>query len=286
MWKRQDRISQRQQKQQPARSAANPGSGIFRFPKRHAYLILLIVVMVVSYYQPTLSAFFAPARVASAHSPLQQKIASADREGAEFMTTMMATLDETWQDQFQKQGLHYQPPKFILYRGAVHSSCEPTHPAVGTFYCPKNHTLYLSLDLYDALKNRPPAESESLLGYILAHMVGHHVQMLLRSSKATQAAALPLTRNRLKDELQADCFAGLWGHLVAGQQILVAGDWQSALKVNTLFVALREQYPEGVLIPDDLSYATAAVRYQYFNRGLAGGGLTQCLMKEESPGRS
>lgn len=283
MWERGDRRRQQHQNESSDGPPVGPKSGMFRFPKRHAQLILLIVVMVVSYYQPTLSAFFAPSGVASAPAPLQQKTAPADREGAEFMTTMMATLAETWQDLFQAQGLHYQPPTFIIYRGAVNSRCQPTRPAAGIFYCRENHTLYLSLDLYDALKNRPPAESESILGYMIAHTVGHHVQTQLSSSKPSQAAESLSGGNRQQDELQADCFAGLWGHRMVDQQILTTGDWQPALKVNALVKVMRDRHSGTALIPEDFTYATAAARYQYFNQGFTSGELKQCLKREGGP---
>ena len=255
------------------RSPTSFGRGIFRIPRGKGGIILLVVVIVASYCQGRISDFFtkksASPNVVAAPVTLKEHIVSPDNDATEFTTTLIATLDETWQTLFQTKGLPYQPPHIVIYREPVHTPCHNDKLAIGTFYCPQDNSVYVSLTLYDGMKKTLGAGGDFTLGYVIAHAFGHHIQQQLKLE--TGASTSP------EHELQADCFAGLWGHRMAEQQILSSGDLQQALNVARIIDEEQRLRPQGTILPETFSYAHLDKRYQWFNRGFVSGELQQCL---------
>lgn len=273
--------SNAEQKLRPTgRSIGRAGRGIFRLPRGKGGLILLVIVMATSYYQSTISNFFTSNSASETQTVPHESVVSPDSEATEFTTTIMATLEETWQTLFQHQGLHYQIPKLIMYRDPISSACDSSNLAIGTFYCPQDDTLYVSLTLYDDMKNVLGAGGDFTQGYVIAHAVGHHIQTLLGLNDHPQDPVTRIGNSSSEQELQADCFAGLWGHRMAEQQILSAGDQQQALNVAEAINEEQRQLHSGLVMPEDFSYATLEQRYQRFNRGFVTGELEQCLNAE------
>lgn len=130
-------------------------------------------------------------------------------------------------------GKTYQPPKLVMYRGATHTGCGTGQSVMGPLYCPADSTVYIDLSFYDDMKNQLGAGGNFAQGYVVAHEVSHHVQKLLgiESLVRQQQGAPEKTVSALlvKLELQADCFAGVWGHSMQQQQILDEQDPQEAL---------------------------------------------------------
>jgi len=253
-------------------SAMRTGGGIFRIPRGKGFIVLLVIVVLASYYQSALIGFFAKKTVAEAPAVSYERVVSPDSEALEFTTMIMATLEETWQVLFKNQGLKYQSPTLVTYRDTVSSACSGDNRAIGTFYCPQDNTVYVSLTLYHNMQRTLGAGRDFTHGYMIAHAVGHHIQTRLKLEVPLQISSLSP-----EQELQADCFAGLWGHRMAEQQILSAGDMQPAMNVAQVIEVEKSRLHAGLAMPENFAYGNLEQRYQEFNRGFVSGELEQCL---------
>lgn len=265
--------SQPEQKRQVKGSpSAKAGGGIFRIPRGKGFIILLVMVILASYYQTAISDFFTQKKPEKTAVAPEKNVSLPDREAAEFTRSIMATLDETWQRLFHLRGLTYQPPKWVTYSHVTQSACGESKNAIGTFYCPQDSTVYISLSQYEEMQQALGARGDFTQGYVIAHAVGHHVQQLLGLGISEQQANVST-----EQELQADCFAGLWGHRMAEQQILSASDIPSAINVGRVTNEERHQLPPGVVMPEQFTYSEPEQRLQRFNQGFVSGELEQCL---------
>jgi len=135
---------------------------------------------------------------------------------AKFISVVLADTEDTWQDIFRRRGQPYRPPVLVLFDGATQSGCGLGRAEVGPFYCPTDEKVYLDLSFFRELAQRFGAPGDFAQAYVVAHEVGHHVQRLtgierrVRGVQQTQPQAANALSVRL--ELQADCFAGVWGH--------------------------------------------------------------------------
>ena len=132
-------------------------------------------------------------------------------------------------------GQRYEPPKLVLYRGGTRSACGRANAAVGPFYCPADHELYLDTSFFNELSNRFRAPGDFAQAYVIAHEVGHHVQNLLGTMQqfdAQSQRADERTRNALsvRLELQADCYAGVWGFFAQKRSLIDGKDIESGLR--------------------------------------------------------
>src|SRR5690606_8427195 len=167
----------------------------------------------------------------SSSAPLSEK----DREMGEFVSVVLANTEDIWTPLFQQMGRTYEKPVLVLFRNSVNSACGYAQAAMGPFYCPGDNKLYIDLSFYEDMKNKLGAPGDFAQAYVIAHEVGHHVQNLLGVLQRTRQAQAGLSQaeaNRLsvKQELQADCFAGLWGHYADKDfRLLEDGDIEEAL---------------------------------------------------------
>jgi hypothetical protein len=164
----------------------------------------------------------------------QRSISPNEDEAAKFTSVILATTEDTWGQQFEKMGRTYQPPKLVMYRGATRTGCGTGQSVMGPFYCPADSTVYIDLSFYDDMKSKLGADGDFAQGYVIAHEVGHHVQKLLGiEPKVRQmqqnASQAEVNRLSVRMELQADCFAGVWGYYTEQKGILEAGDLEEAL---------------------------------------------------------
>ncbi len=159
----------------------------------------------------------------------------AQDQMAEFVSVVLADTEDTWHDIFRQSGKTYVEPSLVLYSDAVESACGFARSAMGPFYCPRDQKVYIDLSFYEDLQSRYQAPGDFAQAYVIAHEVGHHVQNLLGISDKVRALQSQVDRveaNQLsvKLELQADCFAGVWGHHAQrSRQILEQGDIEEAL---------------------------------------------------------
>ncbi|KPC49528.1 KPN_02809 family neutral zinc metallopeptidase [Amantichitinum ursilacus] len=195
---------------------------------------------------------------------------------------VLGDTEDTWKQIFAASGRSYQPPRLVLFRGGVNSGCGFTGSEVGPFYCPSDQKVYLDLGFFDELKQRFGAPGEFAQAYVVAHEVGHHVQNLLGiSDKVHQRMQQlnPTGRNALsvRLELQADCFAGVWGHEAAQRNIITGAEMQQALvAANAIGDDTLQRNAGRSVAPDSFTHGSSAQRQHWFQVGFDSGSVDAC----------
>ncbi|MDZ7925612.1 MAG: neutral zinc metallopeptidase [Marinagarivorans sp.] len=212
-----------------------------------------------------------------------REFTAQEQELADFVAVVLADTEQTWQGIFQQLGKTYQEPKLVMFTGSVQSACGNALSAMGPFYCPADQKVYIDLSFYNDLKNRHNAPGDFAQAYVIAHEVGHHVQTLLGISnqvRTAQAKASMVQANALsvKQELQADCFAGLWGHAANSQrQLLDPDDIEEALIAAAAIGDDRlQQQGQGYVVPESFTHGSSAERVKWFKRGFTSGRFADC----------
>ncbi len=206
-----------------------------------------------------------------------------ENELADFVSVILADTEDTWNMLFQKMGKTYEEPILVVYSGAVESACGFAQAAMGPFYCPGDHKLYIDLSFYLDLQEKMHAPGDFAQAYVISHEVGHHVQTLLGISDKVQSL-----RNRLPQkesnklsvnlELQADCFAGIWAHTGHKMRnILEQGDIEEGLNAASMIGDDRlQKQSRGYAIPDSFTHGSSAQRVRWFRTGLETGDINSC----------
>jgi predicted metalloprotease len=209
-------------------------------------------------------------------SPEQQEL-------VEFVSVVLADTEVTWGNQFQRMGKTYKEPKLVLFSGLVSSACGRAEAAMGPFYCPADQKVYIDLSFYNDLKIRHKSPGDFAQAYVIAHEVGHHVQTLLGITEKVHTAKQRASKTEanalsVRQELQADCFAGLWGHSANTQrQLLDGGDLEEALTAAAAIGDDRlQKHGQGVVVPESFTHGTSEQRVKWFKRGFSSGDITQC----------
>lgn len=213
----------------------------------------------------------------------QTPISAADQELADFVSVVLADTETTWHAQFKQFGKQYEEPTLVLFSGSVSSACGRAGASIGPFYCPGDKKVYIDLSFYRDLKNRHQAPGDFAQAYVIAHEVGHHVQTLLgisakvraQKSKVSKTAANALS---VKQELQADCFAGLWAHSANNsRQLLEAGDLEEALVAATAIGDDRlQKQAQGYVVPESFTHGSSEQRVRWFKTGFEKGDIRLC----------
>lgn len=262
------------------------GGGRIPLPRGKGGIIMLIILVIAGYYGYDLTPLLGgnsviPQQTTSpARTPLSTQ--KSNDEATKFTRVILATTEETWRPIFQQMGKTYIEPKLVMYRGATATGCGAGQSVMGPFYCPADQKVYIDLSFYDEMKHKLGAGGDFAQGYVIAHEVGHHVQKLLGIEsrvRQLQSGVSQTQANQLsvKMELQADCFAGIWGHVMQQQQILEPGDLQQALNAAEAIGDDRlQQQSQGRVIPDSFTHGTSQQRYSWFKRGFDSGDLKQC----------
>ncbi len=268
------------------RGHSSGGGGGFRPPiGGKGGLVILIVVLVAGYYGVDLTPLLNGSDPMSQTHTQQRSptsISPKDDQYAKFTSVVLADTEDTWKPIFQKMGRTYQEPKLVMYRGATRTGCGTGQSVMGPFYCPADSTVYIDLSFYEEMKNKLGADGDFAQAYVIAHEVGHHVQHLLgidTKVRQQQQGASQVEANRLsvKMELQADCFAGVWGKAMEQQQVLEVGDLQEALNAAQAIGDDRlQQKSQGQVVPDSFTHGTSQQRYTWFKRGFDSGDPNSC----------
>lgn len=212
-----------------------------------------------------------------------EEMSPEQQELADFVALVLADTEDTWRDIFASQGARYVEPTLVLFSGVVSSACGQGQAAMGPFYCPADLKVYIDLSFYDDLRNRHGAAGDFAQAYVIAHEVGHHVQNLLGISNevSTQMRGLSEAQSNqlsMRQELQADCFAGLWAnHANRSRQILEDGDIDEALTAAGAIGDDRLQREgRGRVQPETFTHGTSEQRIRWFSRGLDQGTIDAC----------
>lgn len=202
---------------------------------------------------------------------------------ASFVSTVLADTEDVWKDIFRQGGSQYQDPKLVLFRGAVATACGTGQAAMGPFYCPGDHKVYIDLSFYDQLKNQLGAPGDFAQAYVIAHEVGHHVQNLLGISgqvdqMRNRVSKVEYNKLSVKLELQADCFAGVWAHHAHNaRSILEKGDIEEAMNAAAkIGDDALQRAQTGQVVPDSFTHGSSAQRQRWFMNGLQNGNVKAC----------
>lgn len=205
--------------------------------------------------------------------------AAIQDKAGQFASVVLADTEDVWNQLFQ----NYQEPRMVLYRTATRTACGVGQAAMGPFYCPSDSTVYIDLDFFNELKNRLGAPGEFAQAYVIAHEVGHHVQNLqgtLQKIHRLKGKVSQTEFNQLnvRLELQADCYAGVWGHHAHRQrQILEKGDIEAAMNAAAKIGDDALQRSAGrVVRPESFTHGSSAQRQRWFYKGLQSGDPRAC----------
>jgi uncharacterized protein len=215
---------------------------------------------------------------ATTGSPTEEKM-------VDMVDAVARDVQETWSE---KLGSRYQPTKVTLFRDSIQSGCGYAGAVSGPFYCPGDQKVYLDLSFFDELQRRFSAPGDFAQAYVLAHEFGHHVQKLAGTEGRVRAMQQenPSNVNALsvRLELQADCYAGVWGHDAAqpgraarGAVELDPGDLEEALRAASAIGDDRlQKLGSGRVMPEKFTHGTSEQRMTWFKRGFDTGDPRQC----------
>jgi len=214
-------------------------------------------------------------------APVQQS--AADKELADFVSVVLADIEDTWHAAFKERGATYREPQLILFTDKVQSACGYAQAAQGPFYCPADQQVYIDLSFYRDLREKLDAPGDFAQAYVIAHEVGHHVQKLIGISDKVHTAQQRLTKKEYNQlsvrlELQADCFAGIWAnHADRVKNVVEPGDIEEALHAASSIGDDRlQQQARGYVTPDSFTHGSSKQRVHWFKTGYTSGSLETC----------
>lgn len=228
---------------------------------------------------------YAPAPPSSSASRTPGARAPTGDPETQFVSRVLKSTEDVWQEIFRDMGRQYRDPKLVLFRGATRTECGVGQSAMGPFYCPADQRVYLDLGFFDELARRFHAPGQFPQAYVIAHEIGHHVQNLLGISGKVQQMQRSMSKRdanalSVRVELQADCFAGVWANRAdrqRGGQMIDDKDVDQALTAASAIGddALQKQ-AQGRVVPDSFTHGTSAQRARWFRKGLVSGDPRQC----------
>lgn len=206
-----------------------------------------------------------------------------EAELADFVSVVLADTEDTWGELFRQNGSTYIEPTLVLFSGTVESACGYAQAAMGPFYCPADQKVYIDLSFYQDLKDRHGAPGDFAQAYVIAHEVGHHVQNLLGISQqvyniSKRVSKVEANQLSVRQELQADCFAGIWAHHAQrSRQILEEGDLEEAIRAAASIGDDRlQRQAKGYIVPESFTHGTSEQRVKWFVQGLKTGYVEDC----------
>ncbi len=206
----------------------------------------------------------------------------ANDDAIAFMRTILGSTEEVWTGIFKSYGKRYPKPTLVLFTGKVQSACGFASSASGPFYCPGDSKIYIDLAFYEQLANKFGAKGDFAQAYVLAHEVGHHVQNIIGvlpqfNRERRRMGKIEANKMSVQVELQADCFAGVWGYYVEREGWLERGDLEEALvaasQIGDDSIQRRSQ---GRIVPESFTHGTSKQRRDWFLSGFDSGRLESC----------
>jgi predicted metalloprotease len=196
----------------------------------------------------------------------------------QFVAKVLGSTEAVWTKIFQQSKGQYRPPTLVLYDGQVRSGCGVAQSAMGPFYCPNDEKLYVDLSFFRQLQTRFGAPGDFAQAYVIAHEVGHHVQKLTGTFKEIETARGPQSNQiSVRLELQADCYAGIWGHYAGTMNQLESGDIAEALNAATAIGDDRlQKQTQGRVVPESFTHGSSEQRVRWFKRGMDSGRPKDC----------
>jgi predicted metalloprotease len=205
-------------------------------------------------------------------------------EEQQFSKVVLASTEDVWGRIFSASNQKYPPPTMVLFSGAVQSACGGATSAVGPFYCPGDQKVYLDTQFFDEMTAKLGGGGDFAQAYVIAHEVGHHIQTLTGvSEQVNKVRARGGTVEGdggllVRQELQADCYAGLWAHYAQQEKRwMEPGDLEEAINTaQAIGDDTLQRQSRGTVVPDSFSHGSAEQRMRWFRRGFDSGDLGQC----------
>jgi uncharacterized protein len=204
------------------------------------------------------------------------------RDLKDFSVYVFEDVQRTWAGTFRDAGRPYDHAELVLYSGAVQTDgCGSATSAVGPFYCPGDKRVYLDLSFYEDMRRELGAPGDFAWAYVIAHEMGHHVQQQLGTSdrvdRETRESPDDANELSVRLELQADCYAGVWGSTVFKQGDLEEGDLQEAFRAAAAVGDDRlQRQATGTVNPDTFTHGTSEQRRRWFDAGYESGDPAAC----------
>ena len=243
--------------------------------------LILVVVAMLFGVDPRLLLQGVPAGGGETVEPYQPT--PEEERLADFVRVVLGDTEDTWTALFQGAGGTYEQPVLVLFSGAVRSACGYADAAVGPFYCPGDRRLYIDLSFYQEMQTRFGAPGDFAQAYVIAHEVGHHVQTLIGVADEVNAARGRVSREEanalsVRQELQADCFAGVWAHHAQRvRNVLEPGDLEEALTAAAAIGDDRlQRQSQGYVVPETFTHGTSEQRVRWFREGFRTGDTARC----------
>lgn len=198
---------------------------------------------------------------------------------AQFVEAVLGHMEQTWQGLLPRT---YEPSKLALFSGGVRSACGTASSAVGPFYCPPDAKVYLDMSFFKELSQRYSASSDFARAYVIAHEVGHHIQNLQGTSDYVQQQRQRVGKAEanalsVRLELQADCYAGVWGHYAERQNLLEPGDLEGALTAaSAIGDDNLQRRSQGYVVPESFTHGSSEQRVRWFRKGMETGRPNAC----------
>lgn len=250
-------------------------------------IVGLIVLLIGAYYGVDLSGLVGGGSLPNAPSNASQtqntRVPSAqEQELAQLSSVVLRETEKVWTAYFAQHGAQYPAPKMVIYTGSTPTACGTGDAGAGPFYCPADQKVYIDLSFYQVMKTQLGAEGDAAFAYVLAHEVGHHVQTITGTIGKVHEAQQRLGQREanalsVKLELQADCYAGVWGHHAEKDGLFEAGDVEEAFRAaEAVGDDTLQHRAQGYTVPHTYTHGTSAQRRQWFERGLRTGDVNQC----------
>jgi len=208
----------------------------------------------------------------------QQQFSQGEEKQKHFVGVVLKDTEDVWNEQFPKAfGRKYKEPKLRLFAGGIESACGYAERAVGPFYCPEDEIVYLDLSFFDELSRKFGAPGDFACAYVIAHEVGHHVQKQLGTLQRVHDQQMQLKRARkeaeanhlsVRLELQADYYAGVWGHHAKKKNLLDPGDLEEAMRAaEKIGDDTLQKRAGGGVRPDKFTHGSSEQRMKWFKKG-------------------
>jgi predicted metalloprotease len=245
----------------------------------------VVIVLVARVFGVDISGLFGggssqPTPLSSSHStPHPRQGPDRDAQLVDFVKFTMKDVQTTFEGLFKAEGKPYRHAKLVIFSSEIDTGCGRSSAAIGPFYCPPDEKAYIDLSFYQELRDRFGAPGEFAEAYVLAHEIGHHLQNLLGIEKQTHmlGSKKGRTSSSVKLELQADCFAGVWGHSAQERKVVEVGDLEKALTAAAAIGDDRLQKQAGMEVnAETWTHGSSEMRMRWFRRGFDTGRLDQC----------
>lgn len=208
--------------------------------------------------------------------------APADDIDRDFVAAILGDTEVVWNKLFKDNDLPYNDPKLVLFSGSVESACGSASASMGPFYCSGDQKVYLDLSFFKDMREELNAPGDFARAYVIAHEVGHHIQNELGIFEQVAKASQGLSKKEVnaisvRQELQADCFAGVWANTTKKRQLIDQADIASALgAAHAVGDDTLQQAGSGQVVPDSFTHGSSEQRIRWFKAGLATGDPGKC----------